>query len=115
MTARKPAARKASAKPTPAVAEETPAVEETPALGPVVGEAGPEIALPPGADEQPGAAAPAELDEGQAPKLAWCRIGRDLEENAPECPRHEFEAGARLCNLHFVTRLDLREVARNDG
>jgi hypothetical protein len=46
-------------------------------------------------------------------ELAWCRVGRDLEETAPECPRHEFERGARLCNLHFVTRLDLREVARN--
>jgi hypothetical protein len=54
-------------------------------------------------------------NDGQEPELAWCRIGRDLEETAPECPRHEFEPGARLCNLHFVTRLDLREVARNVG
>lgn len=106
MNARKPAARKAAEKPTT-----TPAADETP----VVGEAGPEITLPSVADEQPADLAPPELDEDQAPELAWCRIGRDLEETAPECPRHEFEPGTRLCNLHFVTRLDLREVARNDG
>lgn len=101
MTARKPAARKATAdKPstTPAAAE--PAVEESTAPATVT--------------EQPAELPPAELDDGPAQELAWCRIGRDLEEDAPECPRHEFEPGAELCNLHFVTRLDLRKADRND-
>ncbi|GAB3154237.1 hypothetical protein GCM10027258_57810 [Amycolatopsis stemonae] len=93
MTARKSNARGAATKPATTAATEEPATP-TPAVA-----------------EQPAAAA----DEGQAQELAWCRIGRDLEDDAPECPRHEFEPGARLCNLHFVTRLDLREVARNDG
>ncbi|MBN6037470.1 hypothetical protein [Amycolatopsis sp. 195334CR] len=48
------------------------------------------------------------------PEPARCRVGRDLEPDAPECPRSEFESGTGLCNLHFVTRLDLREVARHD-
>jgi hypothetical protein len=30
------------------------------------------------------------------------------------CTDDEFEPGRKLCNYHFTTRLDLREVARND-
>ncbi|MGA6164301.1 hypothetical protein [Amycolatopsis magusensis] len=48
-----------------------------------------------------------------AAEPARCRMGRDLDPGAPQCPRSEFEPGAGLCNLHFVTRLDLREVARH--
>lgn len=109
MTARKTAARKAADKPMTAPPADAPApivAEDTAdAQAPVVAEDEPAV------DEQTNQ----NDDDGQELELAWCRIGRDLEEHAPECPRHEFEAGARLCNLHFVTRLDLREVARNDG
>lgn len=86
MTARKTSPRKPAAKPTTTS-------QPTPETGP---------------------AAAAQAVEEQAPELAWCRIGRDLEEFSPECPRHEFDPGTGLCNLHFVTRLDLREVARHD-
>lgn len=64
----------------------------------------------PAADEQPAAEA-----DAPEPERDWCRVGRDLDEGAPECPRHELDPGLGLCNLHFVTRLDLREAARHDG
>lgn len=76
----------------------------------LAGEPGPELAMPADTGRVVSAApAPTAAERG------WCRIGRDLDDNAPECPRHELDPGAGLCNLHFVTRLDLREVARNDG
>lgn len=109
MTARKPtSARKPAAATQPAVEQPLPGDDQNPTIHDV------RVALAEEAAASASAEQEAQADAAPAPELAWCRIGRDLEENAPECPRHEFEAGARLCNLHFVTRLDLREVARND-
>lgn len=79
-------------------AAEVPAVDEAPIVAPT--------------GDDPAAEEPAVVDE--LAERVPCRIGRDIDPEARECPRSEFDPGTGLCNLHFVTRLDLREVARHD-